>query len=140
MTMDHDHSNTSISLMRFLMGFLLAISLFLLELGVSQIVLSGNEDCKEVLQSGRIVSDPHDECLSEGVYYFMVALSRGPFASMHSKVGAPIAWVLTGVIYGVLGGILSTFIRRFAIVIFLGIHVLGLVILTLMAYLSNYIV
>jgi len=140
MNMDHDHPIASISIMRFLMGFLLALSLFLLELGVSQIVLAGDTHCKEVLNSGRLISNPDDECLSEGIYYFLVALSRGPFASMRSQVESHVAWILTGVIYGVLGGILATFIRRFAVGIFLGIHAMGLVILTLMAYLSNYIV
>jgi hypothetical protein len=140
MNMDHDHPNASISIMRFLMGFLLALSLFLFELGVSQIVLADDTHCKEVLKSGRLVSNPENECLSEGIYYFLVTLSRGPFASVRSNVEAPVAWILTGVIYGVMGGIVATFIRRFAVGIFLGIHVMGLVIMTLMAYLSNYIV
>jgi hypothetical protein len=127
-------------MMRFLMGFLLALGLFLLELGISQIVLSDDAHCREVIQSGRLISDPDEECLSEGMYYFMIALSRGPFASAHSNVQAPIAWMITAGIYGILGGILSVVARRLAIGIFLGIHVLGLVVLTFLAYLSNYIV
>jgi hypothetical protein len=122
------------------MGFLLALGLFLLELGISQIVLSDDAHCREVIQSGRLISDPDEECLSEGMYYFMIALSRGPFASAHSNVQAPIAWMITAGIYGILGGILSVVARRLAIGIFLGIHVLGLVVLTFLAYLSNYIV
>ena len=137
--MNHDRSVTSVNTMRFLMGFLLALGLFLLELGISQIVLSDDARCREVIQSGRLTSDPDEECLSEGMYYFMVALSRGPFASAHSNVQAPIAWMITGGIYGILGGILSVVARRLAIGIFLGIHALGLVVLTFVAYLSNYI-
>jgi hypothetical protein len=138
--MSNDRSITSVNMMRFLMGFLLALGLFLLELGISQIVLSDDAHCREVIQSGRLISDPDEECLSEGMYYFMIALSRGPFASAHSNVQAPIAWMITAGIYGILGGILSVVARRLAIGIFLGIHVLGLVVLTFLAYLSNYIV
>ena len=137
--MSDDRSITSVNMMRFLMGFLLALGLFLLELGVSQIVLSDDAHCREVIQSGRLISDPDEECLSEGMYYFMIALSRGPFASAHSNVQAPIAWMITGGIYGILGGILSVVARRLAIGIFLGIHALGLIVLTFVAYLSNYI-
>jgi hypothetical protein len=137
--MSNDRSITSVNMMRFLMGFLLALGLFLLELGISQIVLSDDAHCREVIQSGRLISDPDEECLSEGMYYFMIALSRGPFASAHSNVQAPIAWMITAGIYGILGGILSVVARRLAIGIFLGIHVLGLVVLTFLAYLSNYI-
>jgi hypothetical protein len=138
MTMKNDRSIITVNLMRFLMGFLLALGLFLLELGISQIVLSNDARCRGVVQSGRLLSDPGEECLSEGVYYLMVALSRGPFVSAHSTVQAPIAWITTGVVYGILGGILSVVTRRLAIGIFLGIHALVVVVLTFVAYLSNY--
>ncbi len=139
MTMDNDQSMTSVHVMRFLLGFLLALALFLVELGVSQIVLNSDVHCREVVQSGRLLSDPDEECLSEGIYYFLIALSRGPFVSAHSNVQPLIAWMFTGVMYGIVGGIIAIFTRRLAVGIFLGIHAFGLVILTLIAYLSNYI-
>jgi hypothetical protein len=137
--MKNDQSIESVSMMRFLMGFLLALGLFLLELGISQVVLSNDARCREAIQSGRLVLDPNEECLPEGMYYFMIALSKGPFASAHSKVSAPVAWIVTGGMYGVLGGILAMVSKRLAVGIFLGIHALGLIILTIVAYLSNYI-
>ena len=139
MTIKKDPSINSIALMRFLVGFLLALALFLIELGVSQIMLNGDARCRQVVQSGRLLTNQDEECLSEGIYYFLVALSRGPFASAHSKVQPFIAWSLTGIMYGILGGILAIFKRKFAVGIFLGIHALALITLTFIAYLSNYI-
>lgn len=139
MTIVEDRSARSRSLMRFLMGFLLALSLFMIELGISQVLLVRDTRCKEVVQTGRLLQDPEAECLSEGIYYFLTALSRGLFASVHSQVPSVAAWILTGIIYGILGGILFTFIQRLAMAFYLGIHALALVILTFIAYFSNYI-
>jgi hypothetical protein len=139
MTSDQDQFITSVSVMRFLMGFLFALSLFLVELGVSQILLSKEARCRDITESGRLGPNPHEECLSEGVHYFLLAVSRGPFASVHSNVPPSLAWTFTGVVYGILGGIIISLTRRFAVGIYLGIHALGLIILTLIAYLSNYI-
>lgn len=126
-------------LMRFLMGFLLVVGLFLFELGISQIVLANDARCRETLLSGRLASDPNEVCLSEGINYFLQALSRGFFASVHSEVSTVMAWILTGGIYGLLGGFLTLFAQKWAIGIFLGIHTLALIILTFLAYISNYI-
>jgi hypothetical protein len=137
--MGNHQSTTSVNVMQFLLGFLLALAVFLVELGVSQIILNNDKHCREVVQSGRLFSNPDDECLTEGIYYFMLALSRGPFASAHSNVPSIMAWMITGLMYGILGGFLATFTRKLAVGIFFGIHAMGLVILTLLAYLSNYI-
>jgi hypothetical protein len=139
MTSDQDQFITSVSVMRFLMGLLFALSLFLVELGVSQILLSKEAHCRDITESGRLGPNPDDECLSEGVHYFLLALSRGPFASAHSEVSPTMAWIITGVVYGLLGGIIITLTRKFAVGIYLGIHAIGLIILTLIAYLSNFI-
>jgi hypothetical protein len=138
--MDQHQSSTSVNIMQFLIGVLLALALFLVELGLSQIFLTNDARCRDVAQSGRIAADPDKECLSEAAYYLLVAVSRGPFASIHSKVPAGVAWIVTGMIYGSLGGILATLARRMAIGIYLGIHAVGLVVLSLVAYISNYIV
>ena len=139
MTVMDKQSGYSVSLMRFLMGCLLALGLFMLELGISQVLLVRNDHCKAVLETGRLLQDPDEECMSEGVYYFLRALSRGPFASVHSNVPSMAAWMMTGVIYGILGGLLVTFVQRFGVAFYLGIHALALVILSFIAYFSNYI-
>jgi len=132
-------SMNSVVLMRFLMGFLLALALFCIELGVSQIVLNKDAHCRQLGESGRLLTNLDEECLSEGAYYFMVTLSRGPFSSSNSSVQPIIASSLAGMIYGILGGLLAVFARKYAIIIFLGIHVLILIIFTFIAYITNFI-
>ena len=127
-------------LMRFLMGFLLVLGFFLFELGISQIVLADDARCREALQAGRLALDPYEECMSEGMYYFFQAISRGFFVSAHSEVSTVVAWILAGCIYGLLGGFLTLFIQKWAISIFLGIHALTLLTLTFIAYISNFII
>jgi hypothetical protein len=139
MTSNQDQFITSVSVMRFLMGFLFALSLFLVELGVSQIFLVNESNCRDISESGRLGPNPDEECLSEGIHYFLLAVSRGPFAAAQSNVAPFMAWTVTGVVYGLLGGIIVSLTRRFAVGIFLGIHALGLIMLTLVAYFSNYI-
>ena len=139
MTVMDKQSGYSVSLMRFLMGCLLALGLFMLELGISQVLLVRNDHCKAVLETGRLLQDPDEECMSEGVYYFLRALSRGPFASVRSNVPSMTAWMMTGIIYGILGGLLVTFVQRLGVAFYLGLHALALVILSFIAYFSNYI-
>jgi hypothetical protein len=140
MEMKNEGSIDSRVLMRFLMGFMLVLGLFLFELGISQIALAGEARCRENLESGRLLSTASEKCMSEGIYYFLQALSRGPFATAHSEVPNALAWILTGGVYGVIGGFLTLLAQKWAVGIFLGIHALALVILTFIAYISNYIV
>jgi hypothetical protein len=136
----NNQSVFSLGWMRFFMGFLFALGFFMVELGISRVLLVKDVHCKEVIQTSRLLQDPKKECLPEGVYYFLIALSRGPFASTHSEVPSPVAWMVTGIIYAVVGGSLANFAQRFAAAIYLGFQALALVVLTFIAYLSNFIV
>ena len=83
--------------------------------------------------------DPYSVCLPEVVHYFFIALSRGPFAVVATQTANMIAWVLTGSVYGILGGFLGQFTPRIGLGIYTAIHILALVIMTILTFFANYI-
>lgn len=130
----------SFRLMRFLMGFLFALALFLVEIGIAEIVLGNDLRCREIAQSGRVVLDPDAACLPEGIHYSLLVLSRGPFTIVGSQVPSAFAWILTGGLYGIVGGFIALFTAtRLGVGIYLGIHALALVLMTILAYISRFI-
>ena len=133
------YSVTNIRLFRFLMGFLFVIAVFLIEIGISEIILENDFHCREVARSSRIALDPYAACLPEVVHYFFIVLFRGPFAIIATQVSNVVAWLFTGSLYGILGGFLAQFTPRIAIGIFFAIHILALVIMTILTFFSNYI-
>ena len=133
------YSPNSIRLMRFLMGFLFTTAIFLIEIGISEIVLSDNLRCRETAQSARLALDPDVACLPEVIRYFFMVLSRGPFAIVGTQIQSLIAWFVTGSFYGVVGGLLAQFTPRMAIGIFLGVHIVLLAVMTILTFFSNYI-
>lgn len=134
------YSNNKIRLMRFLMGFLLVLGLILIEIGIAEIFLEKDASCRDSISSGRIVVDPYKICTPEAGMYFLNALSRGPFATDSSEVPQILAWVAMGISYGVFAGFLAQFPRRSAVLGFLGIHLVAIIIFTVIAYASTFIV
>jgi hypothetical protein len=139
MTTNANYSNNTLRMMRFLMGFLLALALILVEIGIAQIFLDRDANCRERISSGRIVVDPHSVCTPEIGINLLNALSRGPFSSTRSEVSPIMAWVVSGISFGILGGILAQFPGRTAISIFFGLHLVAIILFTTIAYLSQYI-
>ncbi len=126
-------------MMRFLMGFLLALALILVEIGIAQIFLDRDANCRERISSGRIVVDPHSVCTPEIGINLLNALSRGPFSSTRSEVSPIMAWVVSGISFGILGGFLAQFPRRTALSFFFGLHLAAIFLFTTIACLSQYI-
>jgi len=135
----NDYSPNSIRLMRFLMGFLFAVALFLIEIGISEIILGDDIRCREAARSARLVLDPESACLPEAIHYFLLVLSRGPFAIVGTQIQSVVAGLLTGSLYGIIGGVLAQFTPRIAIGIYMGIHIVSLVLMTILAFFSNFI-
>jgi hypothetical protein len=135
----NDYSPSSIRIMRFLMGFLFVIALFLIEVGISEIILGNDFQCREYARSSRLALDPYAACLPELVHYFFIVLNRGPFGILGYQIPDIGAWLVTGGFYGILGGFLAQFTPRAAIIIFLGIHMIALGILTVLTFFANYI-
>ncbi len=125
--------------MYLVLGALLTSAIILIEVGIGDIFLSRDMECREMVYSSRILSDPELICLPEGVHYFLRALSRGPFASVNSEVSSPIAWIVLWISYAILGGLLAIFPSRSSIGIFLGVHIFAITLFTFLAYLSNFL-
>lgn len=135
--MKHEVSSaTSNRLMRFLMGFLFATALFLIELGVAEIQLSKDDRCVELVRSSRLLIRQEDQCLLEIGRAALMAFTRGPFAASRSETSPAIVWLITALVYGSMGGFLAQLPFKTGIGLFLGIHILALVVLTFMAYIS----
>jgi hypothetical protein len=134
------NSNTTLRMMRFLMGFLMVLGLILVEIGIAEIFLEKDARCRASISSGRIIVDPYEICTPELGMYFLNALSRGPFATDRSEVPQILAWVAMGISYGVIAGFLAQFPRRTAVSVFIGFHLLALISFTVIAYASTFIV
>ena len=134
------YSNNTLRMMRFLMGFLLGLGLILIEIGIAELLLEKDARCRESISSDRIIVDPYTICTPEAGMYFLTALSRGPFASSRSEVPQILAWVATGISYGVIAGFLAQFPRRTALMVFLGLHLLAVFSFTVLAFVSTFII
>lgn len=139
MTTNANYSINTLRMMRFLMGFLLALALILVEIGMAQIFLDRDANCRDRISSGRIVVDPHSVCTPEIGINLLNALSRGPFSSTRSEVPQIIAWAVSGISFGILAGFLAQFPRRTTLSIFFGLHLVAIILFTAIAYLSQYI-
>jgi hypothetical protein len=130
---------TKMRMMRFIMGLLLAMGLFFIEMGVAEILLSKDNRCLEMAASAKSGMGRRDECLSEVSRSAFLALSHGPFAVVGKDAASALAWCITALIYGLMGGFFAQFPYKIGLGLFLGIHVLILVILTLLGYMSGFI-
>lgn len=133
------YTTNTLRALRFSMGFLIAIGLILVEIGIAEIYLEKDIRCREALPTGRIILDPFTECTSEVGIYFLRALSRGPFSGEGSQVPEMLAWLILAVSYGLIAGFLAQFPRRTALVAFGVLHLLALVSFTMIAFASTFI-
>lgn len=131
---------TRMRMMRFLMGSILAIGLFLIEMGVAEILLSKDNRCLEMAASAKAGMGRRDECLTEIGRSSLLALSRGPFAVFRKEASPAVAWFVTAVLYAILGGFFAQFAYKIGLGLFLGVHILIVVVLTFMGYISGFIV
>ena len=129
----------TLRVMRFLMGFLIALGIILIEIGIAEIYLERDARCRESIHSERIIVDPYELCTPEAGIYFLRALSRGPFAAEGSEVSNILAWILMGLTYGIIAGFLAQFPRRTGILIFVGFQILALFAFTVVAFMSTFI-
>ncbi|MCH7586607.1 MAG: hypothetical protein IIC78_01020 [Chloroflexi bacterium] len=126
-------------ILRFMMGFLMASAIILIEIGISSILINTNNHCIEVARSGRIAIDPTEVCDSEEMGYFLSALSGGPFAATRGEANQFSAWVVMILGYGFFGGLLAQFSTRMAGGIFLGFHVFATILISILAYLKTFV-
>lgn len=122
---------------RFLVGFLLAAALTLVEAGVAEILLARNAACVDSLVQFRLSPDPFAYCMSEFSYHL-----AGSASHAFAKADAPalLVFPLLAAVYGLIGGGLAQLDLRRAVFGYLAAHILLLIVFTVVRYLSQFIV
>ena len=124
----------------FLIGFLFASAFFFIEAGSAEIMQARRDACVDGLASFRLAPDPNQACMSEFQFFLTKALSRGLFAAMDPEPPGMLAWPVMSALYGLLGGAVAQMRPPHAIGVFLGAHLMLLMVLMSVDFLSQFIV
>jgi hypothetical protein len=123
----------------FLVGALLALSLFLVEAGVAEILIGSDEACREGVRQLRLAPDPFAACNPEWVWFMLRAIARG-WAWLFNPSAAPIlGWVSMSGYYALAGGISAQLDRRNTILLLFVIQVGTVAIISGIGYLLQFI-
>lgn len=124
---------------RVLVGALLAISVFLVEAGVSEIFLASYNQCEAKLLKQRLFVDPYDVCLEEWQHLMLEATTGGVLALFRPEASALTAWVLMMVLYAVMGGLIARLPLRWALGLFFTLNIASIALLAGFSYLTRFI-
>lgn len=122
---------------RFMIGFLFALSFYLIEAGLAEVLLARNAACIESLTQYRLAPNPFEVCMSELGLFATHSVSRGFFGPDAPGI---IAWPVMGMLYALAGGGLAQLSLRRAIAAFLVLQTIVVAIFTAVGYLSQFIV
>ena len=124
----------------FLIGFLIASAFFLVEAGAAEIMQARRAACLEGLANFRLAPDPNEACMSEFQYFLTNAMSRGLFTVVGPDPAPMLAWPVMAVLYGLLGGAVAQMRPTHAVGVYLGAHLMLLMVLMSVDFLSQFIV
>jgi hypothetical protein len=122
------------------MGALFALSLFMIEMGAAQIILTHDQACRAERALSPHGLLPADACLSDAQRDLVRVFSVGVDAPSREVSSALRSRIITALVYGVAGGLAAQFSARTAAGLFAAFHVVftgGLFVLT---YLSTFVV
>ena len=125
---------------RFMIGLFLGIAFFLVEAGVAEVFLGRHEVCNRTSEQLRFSLGADSDCLDENSEVLLQSLSRGVFTLGSGNTSAVLAWLIMSFFYGLAGGVCAQFKPIWGIGLFIGLHLLGVGILSFISYLSNFIV
>ncbi len=123
----------------FLVGALIALSLFLVEAGVAEILIGSDEACREGVRHLRLAPDPFSACDPEWVWFMLRAIARGWAWLFNSNVAPFLGWVSMSAYYALAGGISAQLDRRNTILFLFVIQVGTVAIISGLAYLLQFI-
>lgn len=126
------------TLHRLLIGLTLALAFIFLQMGIAEIFLGQDLQCRALVDTMRLRYDPGELCLSEINHYLTYVLARGPFSGYGAA--AISAWLGNAILYGVIGAIGALFKPRTALIIFGSLHILLTVIGVVVNMISPYLV
>ena len=125
--------------LRFILGAVFALSLFLVEAGVAEILIGKDITCREALGRMRLAPDVFTICQPEWEWFMLRALARGWPWLVEASSPAAIGWVVMGVYYAVLGGMAQQISRRLGWVIFLCMQLATVALVAGLGYIRQFI-
>jgi hypothetical protein len=126
--------------LKWIVGAVLALALFLIEAGVAEILIGNDDACREALYRMRLAPDAFSACQPEWVWFMLRALSRGWPWFVKASSPAALGWVVMGIYYAVLGGMSQQFSRRSGWIIFLAFQLATVAIIAGLGYVRQFIV
>ncbi|NIS79132.1 MAG: hypothetical protein GTO14_02665 [Anaerolineales bacterium] len=123
----------------FLIGALLAVSVFFVEAGVSEILLARDAQCRANLRRMRLAPNPEELCQPEWQSLMLRAASRGVVGLFFPSAGPGLAWVGMALIYAMVGGFCARFSGRAGVILFLTINLALTAFLAGLGYLSQFV-
>jgi hypothetical protein len=128
------------SLLRsFLVGALLAVSVFFVQAGVSEILLARDIECRENFRQMRLGPNPEYYCQPEWQGLMLGAASRGVVGLFFPSAKPGLAWAGMALIYALIGGVCTRFSRRSGIILFLTFNLALTALLAGLGYLSKFV-
>jgi hypothetical protein len=123
----------------FILGAVLALSLFLVEAGVAEILIGNDSACRQSLSRIRLAPDAFSACQPEWVWFMLRSLSRGWAWLANPELVPVVGWLVMGLYYAVLGGMSQQLSRRSGWVIFLGLQLATVAVVAGLSYLGQFI-
>lgn len=126
-------------LQRVLVGALLAVSVFLIEVGASEILLARYNQCRSLLLKQRLYIDPFGVCLQEWQHLMLEAATGGVLGLFRPEANALAAWSVMLVLYALVGGVVARLPLRWALGLFFAVNIASIALLAGFSYLSRFI-
>jgi hypothetical protein len=126
-------------ILAFLVGALAVAAIFLVEAGLSEIVLARDAECIEAAERMRFGPPARLSCLPELVTDLLRAVSRGFIQVAAPGAADLVAWIGMALFYAIVGGTISQLSFRWAVSGYLALHLLVVLVVGSIGYLSRYI-
>ena len=118
---------------------MIALSLFLIEAGVAEILIGSDEACREGVRHLRLAPDPFSACDPEWQWFMLRAVARGWAWLFNPNVAPLLGWVSMSGYYALAGGISAQLDRRNTILLLLVVQVGTVAIISGLGYLLQFI-
>jgi hypothetical protein len=120
-------------------GALLAVSVYLVEAGVAEILLARDNQCRAAVFNQRLFMDPNSVCMPEWQQLMLQATTQGVLGLVRPEAPALAVWLVMIVLYAGLGGFCARLPTRWALGVFFVVNVGSIALLAGLMYLSRFI-
>lgn len=126
-------------MLAFLIGALAVAAIFLIEAGLAEILLARDTECIEAAERMRFGPPARFKCLPEFVAEMLKAVSKGFVQIAVPQAGDLVAWIGMATFYAIFGGAISQLSFRWAVSSYLALHLIIVLVVGSIGYLSKYI-